>query len=221
MVLTLELWPTSYPSCVLVNPSNTYKTPNSWTEYKVVCVIPEIQFLQFHEKALFPTDYRRAATPRACKAHLDRYKQDMWSPTTSVSSTSCTVTLRKRNLGKYPMLAQMCQGESPYSKQHPINTGHEYFCFHGSSTPIWSTQLKILLSDQGWKFQHFTKIKQNPLSLSHNFVVLQVILDNLYLLTDFSTSWNGRINTKHMCLRRLLRWFPKSNPSQAKKPEMQ
>lgn len=86
---------------------------------------------------------------------------------------------------------------------------------------FWDAQFKILLSHQCWKFQRFTKIKQNPLSLSNNFMVLQVILDNLYLLTDLSKSWNGRINTKHMCLRRLLWWFPTSNPSQVKEPEMQ
>lgn len=143
----------------------------------------------------------------------------MWSPTTSVSSTSCPVSPRKRNLGKHPMLAQMCLSESPYSEEHLINTGYVYFCIHRIQLQFWGAQIKILLSDQCWKFQRFTKIKQNPLSLSNNFMGLQVILDNLYLLTDFSKSWNGRINTKHMCLRRLLRWFPASNP--AKKAEMQ
>lgn len=78
-LLTLELWPTSYPSIVSVNLSNTYKSPNTLPEYKDFKreYTRAVQFLYFQKKATFPTNYKRTATPQAvvCKTqHLDRYK---------------------------------------------------------------------------------------------------------------------------------------------------
>lgn len=128
-----------------------------------------VQLLYFQNKATFPTNYKRAATPQAvvCKAHhLDSYKHTTQSPKTFVSSTACSVTLSKRSLVKYTLCYHRCPNEKVLTVKHtPLTLGTYILVSTKVKLQFWSAQLKILLSEQCWKFVSTFHKKPKPTQL--------------------------------------------------------